>query len=294
MTNFNNTHTGAFYVAACIILWSLIPSFAKFAQNTLDQHQYMFYSSTVSFITLLCISIYQKKAGEVFSYSIKTLSLLLLLGFLNFLYYLLLYLGYKEANGLEVLVIQYLWPIFIVVLSLILLKEKLSKNKVLSVLIGFTGVTIVITKGNIHQLDFSNLNILLIVMIGTFSFALFSVLSKTIKVNLTNSVMIYFLAASIYSYISINTFSRMTFPLPNDWISIIINGVFLNGISYLFWIKALKQMDASQVAPYIFITPILSASLLILIFNEPILPVYYIGLILVIISGLINTKFSRH
>ncbi len=277
------------YVALCIILWSLIPTFAKYGQSSLDHHQYLFYSSIVSFLSILVISVINKKAKEIFSYSSKTILLLFGLGFLDFLYYLLLYYGYKEASGLDVLVIQYMWPIFIVILSVILLKEVLSKNKILSLLFGFIGVAIVITKGDFSQMSYSNINVLFIVMLGAFAFALFSVLSKNVNINPTNAVMVYFFSAVIFSFVTMSIFSSFRIPSLNDWFSILINGIFLNGISYLFWIKALKSTDASKIAPYIFITPILSALFLIIFFDEEILPVYFIGLAFVIISGLLNS-----
>lgn len=289
MKNLSESTIGVIYIALCILLWSLIPTVAKFAQTGLDHHQYLFYSSVISFLSIFAVSLYEKNLKEIFFYSKKIVLVLFALGFLDFFYYLLLYFGYKHANGLEVLVIQYMWPIFIVFLSLIILKEEFTKKKLLSVILGFLGVSLVITKGDFSSLDFGQIDVLLIVMIGAIAFALFSVLSKIVKVNATNAVMIYFFSAIIYSIISVQSFSEFTLPSAKDWISILINGAFLNGISYLFWVKALKTFDASKVAPFIFTTPILSAFFLIIFFDEPILLIYFVGLFLVIISGLISS-----
>ncbi len=289
MKNLSESTIGIIYIALCILLWSLIPTVAKFAQTDLDHHQYLFYSSIISFLSIFIVSLFEKNIKEIYSYSKKIVLVLFALGFLDFFYYLLLYFGYKHANGLEVLVIQYMWPIFIVFLSLIILKEEFTKKKILSVVLGFLGVSLVITKGDFTSLDFGQIDVLLIVMLGAISFALFSVLSKIVKVNATNAVMIYFFSAIIYSIISVQSFSEFTLPSAKDWISILINGAFLNGVSYLFWVKALKTFDASKVAPFIFITPILSAFFLIIFFDEPILTIYFVGLFLVTISGLINS-----
>ncbi|WP_421716234.1 DMT family transporter [Arcobacter arenosus] len=289
MKNFSESTIGVIYIALCILLWSLIPTVAKFAQTGLDHHQYLFYSSIISFLSIFAVSLYEKNLKEIFFYSKKIVLVLFALGFLDFFYYLLLYFGYKHANGLEVLVIQYMWPIFIVFLSLIILKEEFTKKKLLSVILGFLGVSLVITKGDFSSLDFGQIDVLLIVMLGAIAFALFSVLSKIVKVNATNAVMIYFFSAIIYSIISVQSFSEFTLPSAKDWISILINGAFLNGVSYLFWVKALKTFDASKVAPFIFTTPILSAFFLIIFFDEPILSIYFVGLFLVIISGLISS-----
>jgi len=277
------------YVAICIVLWSLIPVFAKLGQSSLDHHQYLFYSSIVSFLSLLSVALYTKKTHELLKYSGKMYLALGLLGFLDFFYYLLLYFGYQKASGLEVLVMQYTWPIFIVLLSLVILKEKLTIHKTMSLTLGFLGVVVVITKGNFASIDFSNIRVISIVLLGATSFALFSVLSKKVSITLANAVTIYFLTAIIYSFISMQMFSSFVLPSGKEWFYILINGIFLNGISYLFWIKALQNGDASFVAPFIFITPILSATFLIIVFDEPLLSVYFIGLALIVASGLANS-----
>jgi len=289
MEKYLKVNLGIVYISLCIILWSLIPTLAKFAQSGLDHHQYLFYSSIVSFLSIFIVSLFQKNLKEIFTYSKKIFLVLFALGFLDFIYYLLLYFGYKHANGLEVLVIQYMWPIFIVFLSLIILKEDFTIKKLISIILGFLGVSLVITKGDFTSLDFSQIDILLIVMIGAIAFALFSVLSKVVKVDATNAVMIYFFSAILYSIITVSSYSSFIIPLGKDWISILINGAFINGISYLFWIKGLQLFDASKVAPFLFITPILSAFFLILFFDEEILVIYFIGLFFVILSGLVNS-----
>nr|WP_236778774.1 DMT family transporter [Aliarcobacter cryaerophilus] len=251
----------------------------------------LFFNNFLSF-TFYCLTISEKLKRNIYIFK-KIFLVLFALGFLDFIYYLLLYFGYKHANGLEVLVIQYMWPIFIVFLSLVILKEDFTKKKLISIILGFLGVSLVITKGDFTSLDFSQIDVLLIVMLGAIAFALFSVLSKVVKVDATNAVMIYFFSAILYSIITVSTYSSFIMPSSKDWISIIINGAFINGISYLFWIKGLQMFDASKVAPYLFITPILSAFFLILFFDEEILMVYFVGLFFVILSGLVNSLKSK-
>lgn len=293
MNNLSKNLQGIIYISLCIFLWSLIPVFAKLSQSTLDHYQYLFYSSVISFISLFLVSLYNKRTNELFSYSLKSYIALFILGFLDFFFYLFLYFGYKEANGLEVLVIQYTWPIFIVLLSLVFLNEKLTKNKTISVTLGFLGVFIVITKGDLNSIDFSNIKVILYVLLASFSFAMFSVFSKKVKIDLANAVTIFFFTAIIYSFIAMSIFSSFILPNKEELFYILINGIFLNGISYLFWIKALQNSDASFIAPFIFITPILSASFIILFFDEPSHFVYFIGLVLIILSGLINNIKSK-
>lgn len=160
-------------MALCITLWSLIPIFAKLGQSNLDHHQYLFFSSLLSFLALLGVGYYRRELGNFWRYSLQTLLFLAFLGFLDFFYYWLLYFGYKEAQGLEVLVFQYSWPIFIVILSPWFLGEKLSMKHALSLLFGFLGVAVVLSQGKMSEIEFSNFKALFGAFRGVFVRALF-------------------------------------------------------------------------------------------------------------------------
>lgn len=281
---------GTILVLICVALWAMIPPAAKFAQSSLDNHQFLFWSSLISFLCLFTSAILKKKVKEIKKYRKKDWINILILGLLGtYIYYLFLYLGYKEAKGLEVLVVQYTWPITIVVLSLFLLKEKLTIRKAIAVFLGFIGVLIVLTKGDLSNIHIDNFSVIILVFLGASSFATFSVLSKKIHLEPIGVTSIYFLSATIASLISMFYFSSFALPTIEEWFPVLLNGIFLNGFSYLLWINALKMTEASYLAPFIFITPILSAIYLIVLFDEPLEFAYIFGLICVIIAGMVNS-----
>jgi drug/metabolite transporter (DMT)-like permease len=190
------------YIIACVFLWALIPVVSKLGQNGLDNHQFLFWSSLSSLLFFLGIALFKKNLQKLRDISKIKWFQAICLGFLGtYLYYVLLYYGYANAPGMEVLIVQYSWPILIVLLSLILLKENLTISKTTSILLGFIGVFLVLTKGNFEQLKFENINIDLIVFTGAFVFALFSVLSKKIEIDDMLLLTIYFLTASFASFI---------------------------------------------------------------------------------------------
>lgn len=282
------------YVLVCVFLWALIPVVSKLGQNGLDNHQFLFWSSLSSLLFFLGIGIYKKNIAHLYKISKNKWLKAISLGFLGtYLYYVLLYFGYANAPGMEVLIVQYSWPILVALLSLIILREKLTTPKVISILLGFLGVFMVLTKGNFSQLKFENLTIDLIVFFGAFVFALFSVLSKKIEMNDISLLTIYFLTASVASFISMNIFSEFKTPGLNTITPIVINGFFVNGLSYIFWIKALKIGEASFIAPFVFLTPVLSSIFLIVIFNEPFYTAYLIGMSFVILGGLLNARKAK-
>lgn len=289
-----NKTKATLYVLICIILWAMIPPAAKIAQSSLDNHQFLFWSSLISFLCLFSTAIFYKKVHTIQKYSKKDWFNVIVLGLLGtYIYYLFLYLGYKEAKGLEVLVIQYTWPILIVVFSLFLLKEKLTIKKTIALVLGFLGVIVVLTKGDFSNIHVDNFAVILLVFLGASSFALFSVLSKKIHLEPIALTSMYFLSATVASLFSMLYFSSFAMPNLNELFPILLNGVLLNGFSYLLWLNALKMTEASYLAPFVFITPVLSAIYLIILFDEPIEFAYIFGLVCVVVAGVINSIKSR-
>lgn len=187
---------------------------SKLGQSNLDNHQFLFWSSLVSFLTFFLIILIQKQLKVLATLSAKDWTHAIVLGLLGtYLYYILLYFGYAHAKGIEVLIIQYCWPIFVIVLSILILKESLM------------------------------------VVLSDFKL-----------------------------------------PTRETYVPIVVNGIFVNGLSYLLWIAALKIGKASFIASFIFLTPVISTVLLILLFDEPFQWVYVVGMASVIVGGLINKE----
>ena len=281
---------GTVYVFICVALWALIPVVAKTGQTNLDNHQFLFWSSVVSFIVLISAAALMKTIGEIKKYTIKDWGHLISLGLLGtYIYYLFLYLGYAQATGMEVLVVQYSWPILMVIFSIFILRERLTYRKTIAIVLGFIGVITVLTKGKLQDIDIGNFTVIVLVALGAACFALFSVLSKNVKFEPLGVTSIYFLSACIASLLSMLHFSEFAIPSTAEIAPVILNGVFVNGISYVFWINALKSTEVSYLAPFVFITPIVSAIYLIAFFDEPIILAYGIGLACVVGGGFINS-----
>ncbi|MBI2448411.1 DMT family transporter [Candidatus Microgenomates bacterium] len=284
-----NKSKALLFIFACIILWAFIPVVSRLGQTNLDNYQFLFWSSLLSFVVLLLSTIFSGKAFELKNYNKKSFFTALGLGFLGtFLYYLLLYFGYANAKGLEVLIIQYTWPIFIVIFSFFFLKEKISLRNIIAIILGFIGVFVVLTKGDFSAVNLSNLFTDFIVLFAASVFGLFSVLSKKVNFEPFSATTLFFLSATLFSFIAMLLFSHFAMPSKNELIPILGNGIFINGFSYILWLKGLSYAKASFIAPFVFLTPILAAILIVLFFQEIFLPVYILGLILVVSAGFVS------
>lgn len=277
------------YVMLCISLWALIPVVAKLGQREIDNHQFLFWSSLVSFLTLIIATVLVKQTKSFANYKPKGLLKVCVLGFLGtYFSYILIYYGYAHAKGLEVLVLQYSWPLFVVFFSIVLLKETLNLRRSISILLGFLAVVLILTKGNLSTIDLSNFYVNILVVVSAVSFGLFSVMSKKIQYEAFSLNTIYFLTATIFSFASMMIFSEFVLPPKSAIIPILLNGILVNGLSYVLWIKALRTSEASFIAPFVFLTPVISAVYLVVFFNEQFLPIYIFGMIAIIVAGLLN------
>lgn len=285
----SNSRKSLFYALICILSWSLLAVVSKYGQTNLDHYQFLFWSNLLStFVILICIVLFKQLKG-VFSYKFKEVSYLSFLGFLGCcFYYLCLYKGYAESDGIFVLVLQYLWPLFVGLFSLVILKERFDVKKGLAFTLGFVGVLIVLTKGSFSNMGSINVSGALVVIVGAMSFALFSVLSKTVKINSCHSVLYYFISATVFTFIALFIFSDFKmFDLKAFWM-ILINGAIINGVSYLLWIEALRLSDASKIAPLVFLAPVFSTLWIIIFLNEAFFPIYVVGICCTVIAGLLS------
>lgn len=276
------------YAFLCVLIWSFIPIVSRFGQNGLDSFQFLFWSNFISAISVICVALCAGyRTANLFILPKNTLCKVFVLGFLDCLFYLLLYYGYSIENGIAVLVIQYSWPLIIILLSVILLKDKLAGRQIVGVIIGFIAVIITFTKGHLTQLQVENPIALLLVFSGAFCFALMSVFSRQYSIDPYISTVWLFIFSTLTSLVLLLMFSEIKLPSKAAFWPTIINGVLINGVSYILWFKAMNTGHSAKIASIVFLSPVLSVLWLVMILSDPFEIAYIVGVLLVIISGVL-------
>mgnify|MGYP001192314382 FL=1 len=278
-------NSGYVYAALCVISWSFIPVVSRLGQVDLDNFQLLFWSNILSLIVLSLAFTFSQ--GLSFrGASIRAVPYVLFLGSLGCsIYYLFLYYGYANGNSIEVLLIQYSWPLQMVLLANLILKEALSFKKFLILIAGFFGIVIIITKGRIFDVQFSGLEVGITVLIGAFCFALFSVLSKRSNMDVFLFTMVLFTGGAVTSIFALFLFSEFQWPNRQELIPVFANGIFINGFSYLLWIFALRKISVTAAGIMIFLTPLFSIIWLIMFFEEVLYSSHILGGCIVILSS---------
>lgn len=272
-------------LALCILLWASIPVATKKILVELDNLQTLFYSTVLSTLVLGLLLILQKKVRQLKKYKKGQYGMMFFLGFLgNYTYYVLLYGAFAKTTASEGFILAYTWPIMVLLLSFIILKDKMTLQKLLGVLLSFFGIVIITTKGNIFAFNLTSLEGAVLALSGAFVFALFSVLGKKYNYDQTIAVFIYFLSALIFITPTVFAFSAFQVPSFRVWLWIIYNGVFVNGISYIFWFKALEGGETHIVSNLLYLTPFISLIYISLFLDETILISAIVGLVIIVIG----------
>jgi len=283
-----------FYLAFCILLWAFIPIVSKKTLTELDNVQILLYSTIFSVIVLGIILAFQNKLKSLKNYSLKDYSAMGVLGFLGtYLYYILLYRAFSLTTASEGFILAYAWPMFVLIFAFAILKEKITLKKLISILISFAGVIIIITQGRILSIRFTNLTGDILALSGALVFALFSVMGKKYNFDKTISAFMYFLTAFIFLIPTLFIFSSLKLPSTNALFWIVFNGIFVNGITYIFWFKALEHGKTHVISNLLYLVPFISLIYIFIFLGEKILLSSFIGLMVIVIGVAIQSVRNK-
>ncbi|MDY7578647.1 DMT family transporter [Herbaspirillum sp. RTI4] len=285
-----------FFALSCVLSWSFIPVISKIATADISPLQFLFLSNVLSagMIGGLLFA-WRHKIDGIFLQCKNALPATFLPGFLGcFFYYLCLYYGYSKANGIAVLVVQYLWPVLIVLLAPFILGEKLTSRGGVAAACGFMGTVVVATKGDFTSFDTQSLPVLGIVFAGALAFALFSLLSKKVRCHTLVATFLFFVWASLLSLFALLLTTGVRLPSTRAaWLGLLLNGAIVNGLSYFWWLRALQLEKVSRIAPLVFLTPILACLWLVVFWGETFYVSYAAGILMCVAAGLIASKAER-
>ncbi len=188
-------------------------------------------------------------------------------------------------------ILLYLSPIFVLLFSALLLKEKVTTHKILSALVVFVGIGMVINIKSGGQ--FNTLGLLYGVGAGI-TFALYSVLGKRLmEKNETLDVVTYsFGLGGLGLFILSLLRSEVSFQYPAQaWVLLIILGLIPTLLAFILYNSGLRKIKASEASIISTLEPVTAAILGSIVLLEKLSVLQIVGIIIVI-SGIVlsNSK----
>jgi drug/metabolite transporter (DMT)-like permease len=281
------------YAFLTVAVWSTTAAISKLLLLDIPTFETLAVSGFLAFLFLLILNIKNKTAKKLREYSFKDYCIMSGLGFLGlFLYTALYYFGLNELSSQEACILNYLWPIMIVIFSSVLLKEKITVLKAFAMLSSFFGI-IILSTGSGPSLSGNSFFGIISCIAAAACYGLFSVLNKKFDYDQNIAMMIFWLITAVFSAVAGVFTEEWVCITGMQWFGFLWLGIVINAIAYLLWAIALKgSADTSKIANLAYLVPFLSLVVSAILLNEPIRFRSFIALIFIIDGILIGNLYE--
>jgi len=267
-----------------IFLWSTSGTAFKLALRGLSFPQLLFISAHIAWIFLFTLLLVQGKLKPAFRNSLKNLPRSAFAGFLNpFLYYIILLKAYSLLPAQIAQPLNYTWPIMLVLLSVIFLKQKLSWKDGLAIFISFTGVILISSQGDIPFTKSINEPLGVILAIGSsLIWASFWIINLKDKRPELEKIAWNFFFGAVFATLYIVLFDK--FPKwQTAWLPAIYVGLTEMAVAFVFWLTALANTENNaRISNMVYISPFLALVFIHLILGEKIYFTTPVGLAFIV------------
>ncbi|NOZ48165.1 MAG: DMT family transporter [Chlorobi bacterium] len=287
------------YALSAILLWSTVATAFKIALKNINFIHLLLYVTFISSILLFIILLIEKKTHLIFKSTYREIGISALLSLLNpFLYYLFVFKSYSVLEAQIAQPLNYTWPVMLVLLSVPILKQKLSLKSFLAIIISFVGVFLISSTGNLADYKIKEPLGMSLALGSSVIWALFWIYNTKDTRPETIKLFFNFLFGFIYTLIFCFIIKKPpAMPDLVNWIPIYYIAFFEMGFTFLLWLKAMQLTSTTaKIGNFVFLSPFLSLIFIHLILGEKIYFTTLIGLVL-IVSGIlfqqVNVSFNK-
>lgn len=289
------------YALLAILCWSTIGSAFKISLRYFDFMILLLFSSFTAVAVLFIILLAQGKLKLLAKLKKEDLLSSAFLGLLNpFLYYVVLLKAYDLLPAQEAGTLNYIWPLLLVLLSIPMLKQKITAWSVLAILVSFFGIILISTHGHPLTFKFSSPLGVLLALGSAIFWALYWIFNmkdpreevSKLFLNFCFGFIYIFLTIAILRFLGLN-WSRYPLLPWQGIIGSVYLGIFEMGVTFVLWMMALKlSSTTAKVSNLIYLSPFISLILIHFFVGEVILFSTIIGLVF-IVGGIVMQQYLR-
>ena len=286
------------FALVTVLLWSTSATAVKSLTEGLSSLCVLGYSSLFAAVFLLLLLVLRGQTGLLRRYGPGTYGALAGLGFLGmFLYSALYYTGIERLSAQEACILNYLWPVMIVLFSCLILKEPLTVRKTAAIVLSFSGVLVIalfdlIAGGGTLSGDYLGMGACVLAAV---CYGLFCVLHKKLDLDQTVGQIVFWGVTCLCAFALCAVRGELVLPALPQWGGIAWLGVMVDGLPYLLWAVALNGAeDTARIANLAYLIPILSVTLSAVMLGESLPPAYLIALGLILAGILVQILGKDH
>ncbi len=206
-------------------------------------------------------------------------------------YHALYFLSLRHAPPAEAGLVNYLWPLLIVLFSAFLPGERLAAHHIVGALLGLAGTIVLFLGKGLSGFAWEHAPGFLAAFIAAFLWAIYSVLSRRLKHVPTDAVAGFCAVTAVLAALCHVMLEKTVWPdTMGQWLALIALGIGPVGAAFYAWDNGMKRGDIRVLGAASYATPLLSTGFLIAAgFAEPTVTLA-IAALLIAGGGLIAAK----
>jgi len=266
----------------------------KLTLNYLNPGMLLLIATFTAFVFLGTVVLIKGKLTVLKQITVKQTFNSALMGLFNpFLYYLVLFEAYNRIPAQEGVALNYIWPVMLVIFSIIFLKQHIRFLSMIAIVVSFCGTAVIAMHGNFGELKFSDTFGVVLAIGSAFFWASFWIINMKDPREAIVKMLVNFAFGSGYILIWNIIEGNISIPPLYGFAGAVYIGIFEMGLTFVLWLTALKlSTNTARVSNLVFISPFISLMLITWIVGEKILPSTVIGLA-IIVAGIVIQQYSQ-
>ena len=207
-------------------------------------------------------------------------------------YHAALFIALQTAPSVQANLVNYLWPLLIVVLApLFIRSSRLSLRIILAAIVGFTGAAVAVLSGGAGTGGFEIGY--LFALIAAIVWATYSLGTKVTAPFPTAAVGVFAFVAGALAICAHFLLEPAVAIEMSDWSLLVLLGIGPLGAAFYFWDFAIKHGNPQQLGLLSFLTPLLSTALLVAVTGEEFSPLLILSAALIIAGALLGREKTK-
>ncbi|MGM0410083.1 MAG: DMT family transporter [Bacillota bacterium] len=269
-------------IILAMVIWGSVGIFARFIP--FSSKIIVFYRVFFAFISLAIYLIIKKDIK--IDLKENNLKVILLAGVFLALNWLFFFKAIKTTTIAKATISYYTSPIILNILAIIILKEKLKRKTLISLILGFLGMIFIIYNGK--DLTGGQFVGILYGLTAAFFYAFFSITNK--KINNLGAIKATFIQSGVATISFIPFILPITVPDLKSIFLLLVMGILHTALALILYLSGLKKIKAQDVGVLSYVDPLSAVLLAALLLGEIPTILTTLGAVLVLLSGYILMK----
>jgi drug/metabolite transporter (DMT)-like permease len=178
----------------------------------------------------------------------------------------MLFIALQTAPAVEANLVNYLWPLLIVVLAPLFTRSlKLGARNIIAASAGFTGAAIAISSAGEGAGPLGFEIGYLFAFAAAVIWATYSLLTTKLRTFPTSAIGLFGLVSGVLALVAHFILEEPAVISSSDWVLLVVLGLGPLGGAFYFWDAALKIGDPRRIGLLAFLTPLLSTTMLLVV-----------------------------